>query len=230
MSLDEAHLARPLEIETSDLDTNKYNYSTIVEMRRLFPSQDDLTLARFLVARNNDVVKATDLLTRHLQWRKNNWPILKEEVEEEAKKARIHVQGVDKEGHPILVFNLKNHDANNRDMEALMRMTAWWTELAIAKMRPDICKVTVIMNRVDFTSENSDVEFVKEIIKMFSDNYPERLKYLLVYPTGLFFYGVWSIVKVFLDPVTQAKIKPVVYLSGVQEFIDDAYIPRNMVR
>lgn len=108
----------------------------------------------------------------------------------------------------------------------------------------DKTKVTVIMNRVDFTNDNTDIEFCKRLIKLFSvsrlivylpcdncahqDNYPERLKLVVVYPAGLVFYGLWNIVRWFLDPVTQAKIKPVLTFAGVQEFIDDEWIPVSM--
>ena len=46
--------------------------------------------------------------------------------------------------------------------------------------------------------------------------------------TGLVFWGIWNVIKIFLDPVTQAKIQPVLRLEGVQEFISDEYIPRSM--
>ncbi len=47
---------------------------------------------------------------------------------------------------------------------------------------------------------------------------------------GFVFYGVWNMIKWFLDPVTQAKVQPMLALSGVQQYIDDEFIPRDMVR
>jgi hypothetical protein len=37
-------------------------------------------------------------------------------------------------------------------------------------------------------------------------------------------------VKWFIDPVTAAKVQPMMYQSGVEEFIDRMYIPKSMVR
>lgn len=50
----------------------------------------------------------------------------------------------------------------------------------------------------------------------------------MIYPTGLVFYGLWNVIKWFLDPVTQAKAAPVIYQSGVQSYIDPEHIPKHM--
>ncbi len=63
---------------------------------------------------------------------------------------------------------------------------------------------------------------------MLQNNFPERLHRAIIYPSGLVFYGIWNVIKWFLDPVTQAKACPVIYLSGVQQYIDDEYIPTRL--
>lgn len=50
-----------------------------------------------------------------------------------------------------------------------------------------------------------------------------------MYPSGFVFYGIWNIVKWFLDPVTQGKVQPMLALSGVQQYINDEHIPRDLV-
>ena len=47
---------------------------------------------------------------------------------------------------------------------------------------------------------------------------------------GILFYGGWSIAKWFLDKTTQEKVQPMLYLTGVQQFIADEFIPTYMVR
>lgn len=138
------------------------------------------------------------------------------------------MRGVDKQGLPIIVWNVRLHDGKNRDLAALTRLSMWWIEYALSKLPADKSKITVIMNRIDFRSENQDIEFCKRLADIFSNNYPERLRMVVVYPSGLVFYGLWAIVKLFLDPVTQKKVLPCVYFVGVQDHIDDAWIPENM--
>jgi hypothetical protein len=40
--------------------------------------------------------------------------------------------------------------------------------------------------------------------------------------------GIWNIVKYFLDPVTQDKVKPCYNASAVASFIDPIYLPESM--
>lgn len=49
-----------------------------------------------------------------------------------------------------------------------------------------------------------------------------------MYPSGVLFWTLWNVVKIFLDPVTRQKVSPVVYFYGVQEFIADEHIPVAM--
>jgi hypothetical protein len=113
-------------------------------------------------------------------------------------------------------------------------------------MPPNKSKLTMLCDRSDYGSNSSDIEFVKASSKVMQDNFPERLHKCIIYPSGLVcklylrivhncidfwvqvFWGLWNVVKWFLDPVTQAKASPIVYLSGVQQFIDDEYIPERL--
>lgn len=62
----------------------------------------------------------------------------------------------------------------------------------------------------------------------FQNNFPERLHRAVIYPTGLVFYGLWNVIKWFLDPVTQSKAAPVIYQSGLQSYIDPEHLPRHL--
>lgn len=67
--------------------------------------------------------------------------------------------------------------------------------------------------------------------KALSDNYPERLKRIVMYPFPWYGRAIWSVVKVFIDKRTQDKA----YLIGdtgkreipkdLREFVDPANIP-----
>jgi hypothetical protein len=210
-----------------DLDTTKYSAAQWEEMKGKFPNVDDRTLARFLIARNGDVSKSAPLLQGHLDWKEQNWPILKEECLKEFSVGRCYVNGFDKEGHPIIVFHTRLHNPSDRDLEELGRMVIYIFECAIKRLPPHLNKVTVMINRTGAGS-NADIEFMRHFTNIMQNNYPERLYRTIVYPSGFIFYGIWSLVSVFLDPVTRDKVKPVMYLSGVQEFVEDQYIPSEM--
>ncbi len=62
------------------------------------------------------------------------------------------------------------------------------------------------------------------------DLFPETLQRAVIYPSDILFYSIWAIAKWFVDPVTREKVQPMMYLSGVEQFIDRQYIPKSMVR
>lgn len=59
--------------------------------------------------------------------------------------------------------------------------------------------------------------------------YPERVTRCILYPSDVVFYSLWNIAKWFFDPVVREKMKPMMYLSGVEEYIDRQHIPVSMV-
>jgi hypothetical protein len=56
------------------------------------------------------------------------------------------------------------------------------------------------------------------------NNFPERLYRIVIYPSGLVFYGMWNIVQWFLDPVTRQKVCPVMTQAGVLQYIDPSFV------
>ena len=207
-------------------------------------------------------------------------PVRKLDCMSELSKGKLYFHGTDKEGHPLAVFSVKKHLPKERSIEEMGKMVVFWMEVAEKIYPADKSKFTVLIDRSGFKQENSDIEFVKSFGKTlqvgwrlmlrlrfrsmglmifvwfpsrnyFQDNYPERIYRIIVYPSGIVFYGIWNVVKWFLDPVTQvpesvefsaikfifsyaeilqAKVQPMLQLAGVQQFIEDEFIPAEMVR
>lgn len=62
----------------------------------------------------------------------------------------------------------------------------------------------------------------------FQNNFPERLYRVVIYPSGLVFYGMWNIVQWFLDPVTRQKVCPVMTQAGVLQYISPDYVSHEV--
>jgi len=219
---------RPLQIVSTDIDQSKYTHDSAVAMRTMFPDQDDQTIARFLIARNGNVEKASVLLKEDVEWRAANLPVYKQSCLNEIAKGKLYLHGTDKEGHPLLIWRVRFNFPKERDVDEMGRMVLWWLNQAVERMTPDKSKVTVLMDRSGFTQENSDMEFMRHMSPIMQNHFPERMHRVVVYPSGFVFYGLWNIAKWFLDPVTQQKVKPVLLLAGVQEYIEDEFIPVEM--
>jgi len=65
-----------------ELDQSRFSIELLPELREALDEIDrdkfdDLTLARFLCARNGRVADAANMLKAHLTWRDGHWPVLK---------------------------------------------------------------------------------------------------------------------------------------------------------
>lgn len=217
-----------LSIASEDITklSSKYSPSLIYELKKSFPSESDETLARFLIARNGDHLLAKELLREHVAWRSKNLPVLKETCLDEICRGKVYRYGTDKEGHPLAIFRPRLNDPNTRDMEEMSRMIIWWASVIMADMPAGLSKCTILVDRTDVKSP--DIPFLRAFGSVFQNNFPERVYRIIVYPGGLVFTALWQVVQWLLDPVTRDKVRPVLTLAGVQEFIDDEYIPRIM--
>lgn len=219
-----------LDIPSKDVNRSKFTIDNHNELKKSFPQLDDTTIARYLIARNNDLEKATELLTKAQKWKAARYPVLKADCTDELSIGKMYTHGVDKDGHPLLIFRGTLHDPKTRNLESMARMVLWMTEQTIARLPADKSQFTILFDRTNSGIANQDLEFVKAFSKLFQDQHPERLHRAIVYPSGMVFWSLWNIVKWFIDPNTRNKVAAVVYLAGVQEFVDDDNIPGHMVR
>jgi len=217
-----------LVIRSQDIDLNKFKEKHIVKMREAFPGVSDDVLARYLIARNGDSVKAIEQLQRALDYKALHYPILKSTCLKEVNSGKLYIRGTDKEGRPLLIYRSKNSFPNDRDLEEAARMLVWFGEHVQKRMPPNMSKYTLLIDRVGHKSENTDMELVKHVSSQFQDLFPETLLRAVIYPSDLLFYSIWAIAKWFVDPVTREKVQPMMYLSGVEQFIDRQYIPKSM--
>lgn len=217
-----------LVIKSADIEQSKFTPANHAILKAQFPELDDDTIARYLIARGNDLAKATELLTKAQRWRNMHYPILKQDCLAELSKGIVYSNGVDKEGRPLFVVSVAKHDPKNRSIEELAKAVLWMVENHIKRLPENRSKYTILIDRTDAGMMNQDVEFLRHFSKLFQDQHPERLYRAIVYPSGLIFWSLWNIIKWFIDPVTRDKVCPVVYLAGVQEFIDDDNIPVSM--
>ena len=70
--------------------------------------------------------------------------------------------------------------------------------------------------------------FIRQLASVFQANHPERLHKAVIYPSGVVFWVLWNMLKHLADPVTQAKVFPVMWQSGIKEVIADEFIPKEI--
>jgi hypothetical protein len=219
-----------IKIVSTDIEADKYSVENLLAMRERFPGRDDEELARFLIARKNDLEKAAEQLQKRINFEQTFLPtVTKADCGEEFNCGKLYAHGVDKEGRPLLIWAARNNFAAERDMDKTVKTMVWWVEYTARKVLPsNISKYTILMDRSEFKQENADMDLMKHVAATLQDMYPERVKRVIIHPADLIFYTIWNIAKWFLDPVTRDKVQPMLYFYGVEQFIDRKYIPRGM--
>ena len=208
----------------------------LVQLRDLIPieskirwpvASEDMTLYRFLQARKWVVKDAWPMLEDHLVWRKNTYPIHKSRWTNDPffkSGSCLLGSGVDTGGRPILVMKSGRFPVAQRNLEdCVAGFVALMTEMA--NIYGLHTRFTVLYDRQDFVkSDNLDIDLLKAIAKVLSDNKPETMERACVYPCGIVLRGLWQIVKWFFDPVTRSKIS----MLGSSEAFRD-HVPNDQL-
>ena len=213
-----------------------------------FEIYDDLFLLRFLRARKFDLVKTMEMFKKFLQWRIDmKVDELRENYEMEnlieIKKVYPHgYHRTDKLGRPVYI---ELYDKTK--VEELFKIT---TEEKMVKyyikqyerqvkyifpacsavvQKPVEQSCTILdANGIGIFSLVGPIKgFVKIASDIGQDYYPEMLGKMTIVNVGLFFRAIWTMVKGFIDPKTQAKISLLKssYKEELLKLIDEDKLP-----
>ncbi|KAK8454391.1 hypothetical protein SEVIR_5G444000v4 [Setaria viridis] len=115
----------------------------VAELRAMVQAQDphakevdNLTLRRFLRARDHNVDKASAMFLKFLQWRREAAPggfVPEEQVRRELSQDKICMGGVDRTGRPILVGLPARHYSASRDMPEFKSFVVYFFDKICAR-------------------------------------------------------------------------------------------------
>ena len=188
---------------------------------------DDLFYLRFLRARKFDLVKTMEMFKKYLKWRidmKVDELLTSYELENLFEIKKVYPHGyhrTDKIGRPVYIERY-----NQTDVKALFKITTEdkMVKYYIKQYERQIKFIfpacsAVVKKPVEQSCTILDADGIgipsifgpiKGFIKLASDigqdYYPEMLGKMTIVNTGFFFRAVWTMVKGFIDPKTQAKI------------------------
>ncbi|RSM05112.1 hypothetical protein CDV31_009746 [Fusarium ambrosium] len=184
----------------------------------------DATVLRFLRARNWDVLKAVNMLVSAINWRgerrvdeaivaEGESVGLKKKLtaDEEAfimqyRSGKSYVRGTDKDGHPIYIIRVRLHDPHKQSPSAMETYVLHNIETLRMMAREAHDKVCLIFDLSGFGLRNMDFHVVKFLVEILEARYPETLASVLVHNAPFVFWGIWSVIKHWLDPVISSKV------------------------
>lgn len=182
------------------------------EMMAKYPDTSLNDIVRYLVARKGSVPAASEMLEKCADWRNKNFPLKKSTLSTVYDTKVMFYHGVARDGSPVIYFRGGLYDKNIAPPETYVLGAAHCIDEAL-KYGSTI-NVTVMVNTANVEggpNAPADMNFIKAFVAVLSDNYPERLKRLILYPFPWWGRTIWSMVCVFLDKRTADKV---VLLSG----------------
>lgn len=211
------------------------------------PPYDDAYLLRFLRARKFDLEKSLEMFTKYINWRaeKKVDDIYHMDFSDvhNAKQYYPHLWfRTDKLGRPIFIERLGKLKFDKLTEEvAIERLELHFIqdyERLLNDMFPACSKVKgepvtntcYIMDLKGVSAKmfsNKVWDLLKVASKIGQDYYPEILGHMFIVNTPMFFYGMWNIIKVFVDEKTRGKIHILGsnYKKDLLKYIDENDLP-----
>ncbi|RXH77910.1 hypothetical protein DVH24_039881 [Malus domestica] len=187
---------------------------------------DDLTIRRFLRARDLDIEQASAMFLKYLKWRRDFVPkgsISASEIPNQIAQNTMFLQGSDKNGYPIAVILGYRHLQDS--LKEFKRFVVYGLDKICAKTGEVHCHR--ISQRLKIFKQRPPRYLFNCLTLFFYDYYPERLGKMYIVHAPLIFMRVWKIVYPFIDN----KTKKIVFVenkmlkSTLLEEIDESRLP-----
>ena len=213
-----------------------------------FEVYDDLFLLRFLRARKFDLVKTMEMFKKFINWRvEKNVDDIRENffLENLIEVKKLYPHGyhrTDKLGRPIYIELYDKTDVKGlfkitteenmvkyyiKQYERQMKYIFPACSAVVQKPIEQSCTI-LDANGIGITSLVGPIKgFLKLASDIGQDYYPEMLGKMTIVNVGMFFRAIWSMVKGFIDPKTQAKITLLKsnYKDELLKLVDEDKLP-----
>lgn len=132
-------------------------------------------------------------------------------------------QGQDKFGHPLVICLAGRHDKNNRDIVEMKNCFIYLMEETLRRADPEDETFCIVFDMSAFSMRCMDYESVRLLVDILQLNYPDTLGMALIVNAPFIFSACWAIIKLWLDPVTAAKVN---FIKAAQlvDYVEPEYI------
>ncbi|MED6224080.1 hypothetical protein PIB30_080284 [Stylosanthes scabra] len=170
---------------------------------------DDLTIRRFLRARDLDVEKASFMFLKYLKWKNSFVPngVSPSEIPDDIAQKKLYSQGFDKQGRPIVVVFAAKHYQGTDGGDAFKKFVAFTIDKLCSRMPAGQEKFCAIADIQGWGYANSDIRGYLNALTILQDYHPERMAKLFILHAPYVFMKVWQIIYPFIDNNTKQKVK-----------------------
>jgi hypothetical protein len=162
---------------------------------------------RYLIARDWDLDKSEQMLLDTLAWRKDFKPeeITVKDIEEEATSGKMYINGLDRNGRPIIIMRPDRENTTNYANQ--LKYLVYTLESAIKMMPDGASQLVWVIAFQNFSMSNAPpISQCMETLKILSNHYPERLGIAYLMDTPWIFGFFWRGISSFLNQKTANKV------------------------
>ncbi|ETS73846.1 hypothetical protein PFICI_14792 [Pestalotiopsis fici W106-1] len=226
----------------TDMTTDEFRHEL---WNFILAEHPDALVLRFLRARKYNVEAAMAMLLSAVRWRRERQLDktviligesvgLKDGPSEDDKgfiaqyrSGKSYVRGTDKENRPIYVIKVGLHDPNMQSAEAMETYILHNVESIRFLAKPPQDKFCLLFDMTGLGLRNMDFHVVKFLLLIFEAKYPETLGLVLIHNAPFVFWGLWNIIKGWLDPVIASKINFTRKTGDLLKFISEENLQSN---
>ena len=193
-----------------------------------------MIVLRWLRARKWDITSANQLMIDTLQWR-HQWGLRKllkngenDLNQDECLSCKTYHLGKDKQGRPVTYVHASEHIRGQFPLQDTEKFLVLIMETGKYLATNGIEQGTVVLDMGNVTLKNLDYQHIKFMINTMQNYYPECLANALIVNAPWTFNTVWAIIKPWLDPVVESKIRFIKSSKDLNEFIHSDFIPKRL--
>jgi hypothetical protein len=191
---------------------------------------NNTTVLRFLRGHKGNQYNAKEALKKYIEWRKhedvdnihNRLHEFKRELD--GKKALLGFR--DLQGRPATYVYAHNHNAHDREIDELRKLSIWVLEMLRRESIPHEERFVVCLDLSKFTLRCMDYEAIKQQIYILQSHFPDTLESCFIIDAPFIFSACWRVIRPWLDPVTASKVQ-FIKKPELEKFFDVSTIPED---
>ena len=170
-------------------------------------------ILRFLRARDMNGKKAATMLRTHMTWYNKYKPneLHETEINQKALDSGCwRLLGRTQDGSPVLEIQVGLWNPHEYGKEDYVTYVGWF-EAMLERMMQRHTKMIIIFDMAGWKFWHANyVTYIHGLVDIAQNQYPERLRRVLMVNAPFIFKGVWAVIRPWLDPKTATKV---VFLS-----------------
>lgn len=189
------------------------------------------TSLRFLLGRKWDRDRADTLLCNYLnliEEKKFKEMSINEIFDEMATGKLAILSTKAKDGTAILVINAKNHQPGTFSDADTLKLSYFMAELMTRDTETQKNGITILCNMEGLNWEQSDYGFYRDVVQMFQNNFPCRVKNVIVFSPPWWIQFLVGLINPFLKPKMRERIHMEVEREALLAWIDKESLPEEL--